>query len=469
MPDNGYISSGPDRISSSRRSVLRLMSTAAVLPLLDACDDDEKKPILAGHRTPVLATREGLTVEAGKSPPPVTVPVAQTVSNWPQSGRLPSHIGANYAWPGQQKQLWSRSVGAGVSEPDLLAWAALGSSGRGVIQAAPVVSNGRIFTMDAAGLVRAWTWPGMQRLWQMRLKPSKLRSSNLGGGLGVDGDTLYIVDGVGQAIAADVATGKEKWRVDIGSPGRSAPTIAEGRVYLGTIDERFFALDAATGKQVWTFASMPTDTVTFGQPAAAVVDGVVLAGFGSGDLVALRADSGEVVWSDTLGSINGQASALDFACIRSMPVIVDRTAYAMSVSSVMVAVDMRSGRRLWERAIAGQNAILAVDEWLFIITLGQQVACIDRLSGQIRWLTQLRAWENVDSQKGTVTWTGPVLAGGKLVVVSSLPENGIATLDPSTGKILSIGPLSSPVPVQPIVVDGRLLLLDDAGNLSAYG
>ncbi|NLI25937.1 MAG: PQQ-binding-like beta-propeller repeat protein [Acetobacter sp.] len=452
-----------------RRNILRLLSTVAVLPALSACDDDEKQ-IVTGHRTPVLTSVDGLTVaKKDDSQPPVTIPPQVPSEVWPQAGKIPSHVSANYAWPGTRKRLWSRSIGASISEPDFLAWAALGANGRGIIQAQPVIADGRIFVMDAQGHIRAFTWPGMKMLWHLNPKPRKMQSSNLGGGLGVEGATLYIVDGISNAIAVDVATGKEKWRVDIGTPGRSAPTIVDGRVYFGTLDERLFALDASTGNQLWTFASSLADTIVFGQPAPAVVDGVVLAGFGSGELVALRADSGEVVWSDTLASINGQASSLDLACIRGMPVIVDGTAYAISVAAVLVAIDMRSGRRLWERAVPGQNAITCVGDWLFVSTLGQQVTCIDRQTGQVRWLTQLRDWQHLNSHKGIIVWTGPVLAGDKLVMVSTLPENGLLTMDPLTGKILSIDSLPSPTIVQPIVSDGKLLLLSDDGYLTAYG
>jgi outer membrane protein assembly factor BamB len=101
--------------------------------------------------------------------------------------------------------------------------------------------------------------------------------------------------------------------------------------------------------------------------------------------------------------------------------------------------------------------------------LGQQVTCIDRQTGQVRWLTQLRDWQHLNSHKGIIVWTGPVMAGDKLVMVSTLPENGLLTMDPLTGKILSIDSLPSPTIVQPIVSDGKLLLLSDDGYLTAYG
>ncbi|NHN87089.1 PQQ-binding-like beta-propeller repeat protein [Acetobacter conturbans] len=456
----------------SRRSFLRKLLTGAAVVPLGACHlfDDDKKPLLVGHRVPVTPSHGGLVVTRSKDAlaTPITIPAPLSTTEWPISGRIPSHIGANYAWGGL-KHRWSHSIGHSTSEPDLLAFAALGSNGQGVLQASPVIHDGRIFTLDAAGDVRAFTWPGMEHRWTFNPKPHRMQSSNLGGGLGVDGDTLYIVDGIAQTVAVEVATGKVKWRVNVGTPGRSAPTIEKNRVFFSTLDDRLFAIDATSGHQLWSYDASMSSTVMFGAPAPAVVDGVVLAGFGSGDLVALREESGEVVWSDTLGAGNGLSSPADLACVRSLPVIRNGTAYAMSVASSLVAFDMRSGRRLWERTVAGANPLLVVEDWLFLITLDGQVSCLDRLSGDVRWITQLRQYLRVDAKKDGVAWTGPVLAGGKLLCVSTLPENGIVTLDPLNGRILSIDALPAPTTVEPIFSDGQMLIIDNRGDLNSYG
>lgn len=440
-----------------------------MVPVLAGCSlfDDDEKPLLAGKRVDVLTTGAGLMVDPDEHGP-IAIPVQTPVGEWLQPGRVPTHEGVNMAWTGHMRREWAHRIGAGVSEPELLSYAALGDSGRGVLQATPIVSGGRLFIGDAQGVIRAYEWPRMREIWRFVPKPKKMRSSNLGGGFSIAGDTLYIVDGVGQAVAVEAATGKVKWRLDTQAPGRSAPTVVDGRLFFGTIDERLLAVDTATGRILWTYSATQADTVIFGQPAPAVVGDVVVAGFGSGDLVALRAASGEVVWSDTLGSTNGQESTVDFSCVRGMPVIVDNTVYAISAGSVLVAIDLRSGRRLWERAVAGQDTLLVVDNWLYVLSLDQQLACLDRVNGHVRWITQLRRYVRVEVQKNAVTWTGPILAGGKLVCIGTMPETGFATIDPATGALLTIGKLPGVATVAPIVVDGRLLIVTDDGNLIAY-
>ena len=76
--------------------------------------------------------------------------------------------------------------------------------------------------------VSAFSLANGTRLWRTDSKPKDADSTNVGGGLGVDESTLYAVNGLSQLVALDVANGKTKWRRDIGVPGRSAPTIADG-------------------------------------------------------------------------------------------------------------------------------------------------------------------------------------------------------------------------------------------------
>lgn len=461
----------PDRSSApmNRRAMLRVACSGAALTAMGGCSlfNDDEKPMLAGHRVDVLSTGAGLTVDP-EDHTPITLSAPQSVTEWLQPDRTPDHVAVNAVWNGSDIK-WSRSIGAEVNPTSFLSMVAIMPNSRGAIQSPPVIGNGRIFTTDAQGVVKAWTWPGMKQLWSHQPAPKKSRSTNIGGGVALDGETLYIVDGVAQALAVDAASGKIKWAVDLGTPGRSAPTIADGLVVFGTIDERLYALEAATGRQVWTYQATGADTVIFGQAAPAIVDGVVLAGFGSGDLVALRAASGEMVWSDSLGGANGMGAMLDFSCIRGAPVIKDGTAYAISMSNVLVAVDMRSGRRLWEREVSGQTPLTICGDWMFVLSTDQQLACLDRLSGHVRWITQLRRFRRQEVQKDAIQWVGPLLVNGKLVCFSTLPQEGMVIVDAVTGKIESTRKTTAPCQVQPIVCDGLVLTLSQDAVLRAYG
>lgn len=432
--------------------------------------DEDEKPIIVGRRENVLSVGAGLTVDPADTTV-ISLPAPVPVPAWPQPGRVTSHESVNAALPGMSmsatgaanstdpiglKQIWSARIG-------------VGANGAGVLAAQPMVDGGRVFTMDGAGVLTAFSLHSGEQIWRTPTKPRKMRSSNIGGGLTVVDGIVYVVDGVAESLALDAHDGTIKWRVDVGTPGRSAPTVVNGHMVFGTIDERLIALEAATGRQLWTYAATPSATVVFGQPAPAIVDNVVLAGFGSGDIVAVRIETGESVWSDTLGAAGGRNSVMDFSSIHGLPVIADGTAYVISLGRVLVALDMRSGRRLWERTVSGKDGLVVSGNWLFVLSADQQLACLDRLSGHVRWVSTLPRFRKTKSQKGAIVWSGPLLANGQLICVSDFNRQAMVSVDAVTGKVGPTARLGSTSGLAPTASDGKLLLITDDGRLTAYG
>ncbi len=62
--------------------------------------------------------------------------------------------------------------------------------------AQPVVLNSTVFTMDSDAVVSAFALADGKRLWRFDTKPEDVDSTNVGGGLGADGSTLYAVNGL---------------------------------------------------------------------------------------------------------------------------------------------------------------------------------------------------------------------------------------------------------------------------------
>jgi outer membrane protein assembly factor BamB len=440
----------------SRRHLLQAGAGSLALLPLAGCGlfDDDPKTVLPGRREDVLSVGAGLTVDETDTTA-VTLPPPVADGEWAQAGRVPSHEAINAA-VSSFKLAWRQSFGKG-------------QTGRGALTAEPVVSGGHVFVMDTDAVVSCFDLGSGSRIWRTETKPKKGRSSNVGGGLCVVDNTVFVVDGLAESLALNAQDGSIRWRVNVGTPGRSAPTVVDGRMFFGTIDEKLFALDAADGKVVWTYQATSGETVVLGQPAPAVVGNTVLAGFGSGDIVALRASTGEMLWSDTLGSTGGRNSVMDFSSVHGLPVISDGTAYVISVGQVLTAIDLRSGRRLWERQVAGKDGLVICGNWLFVLSSDQQLACVDKTNGHVRWVTVLPRYRNMKKSKNPVAWSGPLLANGALLCVSDFPKQGLIRVDALTGKVLDTVALPAGGAMSPVAAGGRVLVVTDDGALSVFG
>ncbi len=128
----------------------------------------------------------------------------------------------------------------------------------------------------------------------------------------VDG-VMYVSTAWSKVKALDAATGELEWSFDPEVPGQKAVELCcdvvnrgvavwKGRVYVGTLDGRLIAIDAATGKQDWavqtTDPSLPYSIT--GAPRA-FNDKIVIGNGGAefgvrGHVSAYDATSGEIVW-----------------------------------------------------------------------------------------------------------------------------------------------------------------------------
>jgi PQQ-dependent dehydrogenase (methanol/ethanol family) len=128
----------------------------------------------------------------------------------------------------------------------------------------------------------------------------------------VDG-VLYTTGSWSVVYAFDAATGDLKWRYDPKVPPAKAydaccdvvnrgVAVWEGKVFVGALDGRLIALDAATGEPAWSVATFDPATPRTITGAPRVVKGNVIIGHGGaeygvrGYVSAYDADSGELAW-----------------------------------------------------------------------------------------------------------------------------------------------------------------------------
>ena len=81
-------------------------------------------------------------------------------------------------------------------------------------------------------------------------------------------------------------------------------------------------------------------------------------------------------------------------------------------------------------------------------------------------MTQLPGWRDEEDKKGRIGWTGPVLAGDRLILVNSLGQ--IVNVSPYDGSIQSTVETGMPATLPPVVAGSTLYILHDSGQLTAW-
>jgi outer membrane protein assembly factor BamB len=435
--------------------VLRFLLVAVLLALsLTGCDIfDKKKTPLVGERIPVLQDRREIEPDKDAASINVTLPAPVANDSWPQSGGFPNYAMQHLAIGDSPQVIWTADVGSG-------------SSSSRILTTPPVVADGKVFAKDALGTVTAYNADTGQRVWSVTLTPEKARDSDeFGGGLAYYGGRLFVTTGFAVVYSLDANDGKEVWNSQVSAPVRGAPLVFGDRVFAISIDNKLHALAAVDGADLWSFSGLQEVSGYIGGNSPAGSGDIVVAPFTSGELVGLRLENGRTVWNESLVGPRREARAFgNLADIRGRPVIDRGVVLAMGSAGTLAAIDLRTGQRLWERNIGGSQTPWAAGRFVFVVTSSADVACVERDTGKVKWVTPLTQYVD-QKRRNPILWAGPVLAGDRLLVGGTTGE--LLALSPYSGEILGKINIGSPIRLAPVVANRVAYVLTDNGRLIA--
>lgn len=444
---------------SQSRTIRHFFLSLIALVALSACDtvsgwfSGREEPPLPGKRVAILVQEQTLEADESTKDQEVLLPEPTENPNWPQAGGYPNHAMHHIKVRTNIQKAWATSIGDGNDDADRLI-------------AQPVVQGGRIFTMDASSEIRASNAQTGSKLWTNDLTPKDDDDGHIGGGLAVDGNKLFVTTGFGEIFALDTNTGKIIWQRGVTAPMRSAPTVNAGRVFAITVTNKLYVLDAEDGRVLWNHSGIEEATGLLGGAAPAIDSGVVVVPYSSGELFALRIENGQELWSDSLAGQRRTRGTTSLSAIRGRPVIDRGVVYATSFGGVTAAINLRTGRRVWDKELASIESPWIAGDFLYMISVNSELVAINRADGRIQWVTQLPEFKNPEKKIDRIIWTGPVLASDRLIVASST-ERAYA-VSPYDGRIMGKISLPDGVTIGPIVAGDTVYFLSDDAELVAY-
>lgn len=448
-----------------RQMAGRAVAGAGLLALLAACG--ERELVLEGERFPIRASLDSsLPVEGQPAPTapaaaenqslPITLPAQTNSGEWTHRAGNARHLMPHAALSPAPTRLWSVGVGAGNSRKNRIA-------------AAPVVSGGRIFTIDSGVTVTATSTAG-QVLWSSDVTAAFDTGGGIsGGGLAVAGNQLFVATGYGEVLALDTSTGRVLWRQRVDAPVSGAPATDGDAVYVSGRDGSAWAIGAADGKVIWQVAGTPGSAGYVGTAAPSVGDRAVIFPTNAGDLMAvLKIGSGVKIWQSSLaGKRLGRAYAFT-ADVTGDAVIDGKVLYAGSAAGRTVAMSASSGERVWSAGEGALGPVAVAGGSLFLVNDEAELVRLDASTGEVIWSVELPYFTNdkIKRRKGIHAHYGPLLAGGRIMVVSS--DGLLRAFDPTDGSLTHTTEIPGGASAQPAVAGGVLYVLGGNGQLHAF-
>jgi outer membrane protein assembly factor BamB len=278
---------------------------------------------------------------------------------------------------------------------------------------------------------------------------------------GVDGEArydkqrgqVYLGSDDGFLYAVEPETGKIRWSSKFKGPVDHAPDIGTDSLFLATAADRVFSIDPADGKTRWQYERETPEGFTIHGYAVPHQEGrAVYAGFSDGYLVALQADSGEVMWSRSLAAASEQ-----FVDVDASPMVWGGKLFAASFSGGIYGLRPNDGEVLWHTFLDGTSALTRGATNLYAVSSRAGLAAVST-DGNILWRQGL-------PNAGDLT--APSEVGPYLVFSGS--REGLFVLERETGKLLQIFDPARGMCAAPVVDrEGRTLyVLANSGSLYA--
>ncbi len=269
--------------------------------------------------------------------------------------------------------------------------------------------------------------------------------------------------GFREVVQLDATTGRLGWRTPMEAPPHDAPTVYGGRVFVVDVNNELFAFDTDTGLQAWTYQALTEPARILAASSPAVDNETVVASFGSGELVAVRAANGNELWNASLSRASRTNALSEIRDIAGRPVIYRSDVYAVSHSNVFAAVDLRTGVPRWSIPVSAITTPWPVGDVVYVVDLAGEVICASRDNGQVYWITDLNA--GIKKKKDHAYWSSPILASNRLITVSS--KGQAVALNAKTGVVERHLHTGTDALIGPIAVGGMIYVVTESAQLIA--
>jgi outer membrane protein assembly factor BamB len=222
--------------------------------------------------------------------------------------------------------------------------------------------DGEVVALDAeTGKVR----------WKVKMAPTESSPVVVGG-------LVYVGDWSGKLYALNARSGRVVWTYQTGDKVKDGVAYAGGRVYFGSYDSHVYALNARTGKLVWRAGAQQRLGASgrfYSTPAVAY--GRVYIGGTDGKMYSFGATSGKLRWSHGTGSF-----------VYASPAVWNRRVYAGSYNGTFYAWDAATGDVRWTFKTAGpiSGSAVVINGVVYVSCFGGRSYGLDARTGKLLWI-----------------------------------------------------------------------------------
>jgi outer membrane protein assembly factor BamB len=336
------------------------------------------------------------------------------------------------------RKLWSEGVGDG--------------QGDGLYHLQPVIDGNVIYAAGADGTVKAIDRERGKVIWKTDL------DTPLSGGVGLYGDALLLGSSDGFVIQLAAGDGTQRWSSRLQGEVL-APPQGDGRVVVAqTYDGKLQGLDFDSGEKLWTYDSnVPVLTIR-GTSTPILNNGSVYAGFANGRVMAFDAETGSVRWEVRVAISQGRSEIERIVDVDGTMALIGSELYAASYQGRLVAIDIASGRKVWQKDVSSFSGVSQGFGNVYVIDADGTISAYQRSGQGLRWQQAALAYRELSRPTPVSSYVAVTDFKGVLHLVSQVDGEFVGRTSVGGGGARA-----------DMLADGnRLYVFTNSGKLIAY-
>ncbi len=312
----------------------------------------------------------------------------------------------------------------------------------------PLLAAGRIFVGERTGRIRAFDLAG-EPLWSVNT------DARLSAGPALADGALIFGTLDGEAIAVEARDGQERWRSTLSSEVIGLPAGSGDLVAVRSGDGRVYGLAAASGERLWTVNRAVPALTLRGSGRLLVDASAVYLGMDNGRVMALDRQDGEVLWEEPVSVPSGRSEIERIVDVDADLLLAEGILFAASYGGDLVALDADSGRVLWRRSLASYTGMDYAGPCLYVTDVDSVLWCLDPSNGGAIWEQDQLKHRRLNA---------PLAYKGNVLVADF--EGYMHAVSEANGRIIGRGRLAGggvSMPMQ--LVDDKIIVLGRDGHL----
>jgi len=260
---------------------------------------------------------------------------------------------------------WSRSIGDG--------------QGTGLYKINPLLDGDTLYVASADGEVAAINAENGKLYWDRSLELP------ISGGVGKHDDSLFLGGADGLVLRLSATDGRELWRAEVSGEVLAAPQGNGDMVVAQTYDGKLIGFDYESGEQRWVYTSDVPVLTLRGTATPLIYGDFAVAGFADGKVVAVSLSSGNVVWEARIAIPQGRSEIDRIVDVDGTFATQGAELYVASYQGRVVAMEMRAGRKLWQRNVSSVSGVSVGFGNVYVADDDGTVTAFLRNGQGIRW------------------------------------------------------------------------------------